>query len=176
MVISPSRCFMRRKQLVGLSLSLSGCSVHMTPGIDWRKLLFFISLSPLFHLTLYFTRSFCCLSFSYFDCLSFFWNQSSLRSYWDRSCLDLHLGHLNLSLNFYWDQGNRSWRWGCSLTFGLVSLEPWVREQSRRSGGSWRFHTQVCTLRMQVWHVSQRDQMQYICYFYPFPLFCTERV
>ena len=46
----------------------------MIPGIDWRNLLFFFSLSPVLHLI------------SYFDGLSFYWNQSSLRSYWDRSC------------------------------------------------------------------------------------------
>ena len=88
---------MKRQQLVWLFLSLSGRSVHMIPGIDWRNLLIFISLSPVHYLI------------SYFDGLSFYWNHSSLRSYWDRSCLDLYLGSLNLSLGFYWDQGNPSW-------------------------------------------------------------------
>ena len=88
---------MKRQQLVWLFLSLSGRSVHMIPGIDWRNLLIFVSLSPVHHLI------------SYFDGLSFYWNHSSLRSYRDRSCLDLYLGSLNLSLGFYWDQGNPSW-------------------------------------------------------------------
>ena len=72
LIISPSGCFMKRQQLVWLFLSLSGCSVHMIPGIDWINLIFFISLSPILHIILYFTLSFCCLSFSYFDCLSFY--------------------------------------------------------------------------------------------------------
>ena len=29
-----------------LFLSVSGCSAHMIPGIDWRNLFFFFSLSP----------------------------------------------------------------------------------------------------------------------------------
>ena len=44
LIISPCGCFMKRQQLVWLFLSLSGCSVHLTPGIDWRNLLFFICL------------------------------------------------------------------------------------------------------------------------------------
>ena len=35
---------MKRQQLVWLFLSLSGCSAHMIPRIDWRYLLFFKSL------------------------------------------------------------------------------------------------------------------------------------
>ncbi|MGU0414317.1 hypothetical protein ACVXPB_18885, partial [Acinetobacter baumannii] len=50
LIISPSGCFIKRQQLVWLFLSLSGCSAHMIPGIDWRNLLFFISLSPVLHL------------------------------------------------------------------------------------------------------------------------------
>ena len=36
---------------------------------------------------------------------------------------------------------------GWSLTSSLLSLEPQVQGQSRRTGGSWRFHTQIYTLR-----------------------------
>ena len=57
LIISPGGCFMKRQQLVRLFLSLSGCSVHTIPGIDWRNLLFFFSLSPVLHLILYFTLS-----------------------------------------------------------------------------------------------------------------------
>ena len=67
LIISPSGCFMKRQQLVQLFLSLSGCSTHTIPGIDRRNLLFFFSLSSVLHLILYFTLSFCYLSFSYFD-------------------------------------------------------------------------------------------------------------
>ena len=35
--------FHEEEQLVWLFLSLSGCSAHMIPGIDWRNLFFFIS-------------------------------------------------------------------------------------------------------------------------------------
>ena len=49
---------MKMQQLVWLFLSPSGCSVHMIPGIDWRNLLFFISLSPVFHLIQYVTLNF----------------------------------------------------------------------------------------------------------------------
>ena len=45
---------------------------HMIPGIDWRNLLFLISLFPILHLILYFTLSFGCLSFSYLYCQSFY--------------------------------------------------------------------------------------------------------
>ena len=82
------------------------------PREDWRNLLSFISLSPVLRLILHFTLSFCSLSFSYFDCLSFYWNQDSLRLYWDMGCLDLYVGSLNLSLHFYWDQGHSSWEGG----------------------------------------------------------------
>ena len=82
LIISPSGCFMKRQQLVWLFLSLSGCSAQMIPGIDWRNLLFFISLSPVLHLIY----------------------------------------------------------------------------QSRRTGGSWRFHIKIYTFRTQVWHISQREK------------------
>ena len=85
-MISPSGCFMKRQQLVWLFLSRYGCSAHKIPEIDWRNPFFFFSLSSVLHLI------------SYLDGLSFYWNQSSLRSHWDRSCLDLHVGSLNLSL------------------------------------------------------------------------------
>ena len=100
LILSPGGCFMKRQQLVRLFLSLSGCSVHMIPGRDWRSLFFFMSLSPVLHFILYFTLSFSCLSVSHFNCLSFYWNQSSLRSYWDRGRLDLYLSCLNPNLDF----------------------------------------------------------------------------
>ena len=154
---------------------LSGCSVHMIPGIDFRNLFFFFSLSPVLHLI------------SYFDGLSFYWNQSSLRSYWDRSCLDLQVGSLNLSLDFHWDQNSLNlslgFHWdkgnpseGGSLAFSLLSLEPQVRGQSRRTGGSWRFHAQIYTLRtLSPACLTERKMATHI-YFYPFPLFSTEPV
>ena len=105
---------MKRQQLVWLFLSHSGCSVHMIPGIDWRNLLFFISLPPVLHLI------------SYFDGLSFYGNQSSLKSYWDRSCLDLYVSSSNLNLGFHWDQNSLSlslcFHWGqSSLSLSLCS-------------------------------------------------------
>ena len=38
------------------------------------------------------------------------------------------------------------------------------------------FQTQICTLRTQVWHVSQRDKEQHVCHFYQLPLFSTELI
>ena len=116
---------MNRQQLVWLFLSLSGSSAHMIPGINWRNLIYLISLSPVLYLI------------SYFSGLSFYWNQSSLRSYWDRSHLDLYLSSLNFSLGFYWDQGKPSCGGGgSSLTSSLPSLGPQVRGQSRRQEGA----------------------------------------
>ena len=48
--------------------------------------------------------------------------------------------------------------------------------QSKRREGRRRFHTQICTLRTQVWHVLKRDKEQHIWHFYPFPLFSTELI
>ena len=86
--------------------------------------------------------------------LSLCGNQSILSLYRDRACLDLYLGSLSLSLGFYWDQdnlnfifsfcqdqGNPSGRGFPDLQFG--QLEPQVRGQSRRTGGSWSFHVQI---------------------------------
>ena len=106
---------MKRQQLKWLSLSLSGCSAHI-PGIDWRNLLFFISLPPVLHLI------------SYFNGLSFYWNQSGLKSYWDRSHLDLYVSSSNLNLGPHWERGS------LSLSLGFhwdqsslnLSLEPRV--------------------------------------------------
>ena len=140
--MSPGGCFMKRQQLVRLFLSLSGCSAHMIPGIDWRNLLFFMSLFPVLHLILYFTLSFGCLSFSYLDCLSFYLNQSSLRLYWNRVCLDFYLGSLNLTWGFYRGQGNLNF-WVSTRTKatfprgvrGRRGMVPWLSVCSVWSSG-----------------------------------------
>ena len=116
---------MKRQQLEWLFFSLSCCSAHI-PGIDWRNLLFLISLSPVLHLI------------CYFDGLSFYWNHSSLKSYWDKSCLGLYVDSSNFNLGFHWDQDS------LYLSLGFhwdrdswkLSLEPQVWGQSRRMGGA----------------------------------------
>ena len=141
LIISPGGCFMKRQQLVWLFLSLSGCLARMIPGRDWTDLLSF--LSPVLHLILHFTLSLCCLSFSYFDGLSFYWNQSSLQSCWD--------GGVWTSTQAIWITAwvvteTKATLPGEPLTSSLPSLMPRVRGQSR-TGGSRRFHTQIYTLR-----------------------------
>ena len=63
-------------------------------------------------------------------------------------------------LNFYLDWGNLFWKG--ALILSLFSWEPWILGPSKRTGVSCRFHTQICTLKTQVWHVSQRDKEQHI--------------
>ena len=67
-------------------------------------------------------------------------------------------------LEFCRDWGNPSWK--NALTLSLFSWESQIQGQSKRTGGSWRFHTQICTLRTQVWHVSQRDKEQHVWHFW----------
>ena len=114
-----------------VALSLSGCSAHMIPGIGWRNLLFFISLFPGLHLILYFTLSFCCLSSSYFNGLSFYWNQSSLRSYWD-GVVWTSTWAVWISVCIF-TETKATLLVGGSLTSSLLGLEPLVQGQ-RRTG------------------------------------------
>ena len=144
LIISPGGCFMKRQQLMWLFLSLSGRSAHTIPGIDWRNLLFFISLSPVLHLIpRYFTLSFCCLSFS----TSIVWVSLTL-IVWGRT-------ETGVVWTFTWAVWISVWVFtetkatllgGGSLTFSFLSLEPQVQGQSR-TGGSWSFHTRIYTLR-----------------------------
>ena len=148
LIISPDGCFMKRQQLVWLFLSLSGCFAHVIRGINWRNLLFFISLSPVLHLILYCTLSFCCLGFSLIV-----WVSIETRVVW--GCTETGVAWTST-----WGIWITVWVLlrprkpflgrgvGGSLTFCLLSLEPHVWGQSRRTGGSWRFYTQIYTLRI----------------------------
>ena len=59
-------------------------------------------------------------------------------------------------LNFCRDWGNPSWK--DALILSLFSWEPLIQGQSKRIGSNWRFHTQICILRTQVWCVSRRKK------------------
>ena len=65
--------------------------------------------------------------------------------------------------NFYLDRGNPSWT--CVLILSLFSWEPQIQGQSKRTRGNQKFHTQICTLRTQVWNILQRDKEPHIWYF-----------
>ena len=151
------------------------CPSHTIPRIDWRNLFSLISLSPVLHLILCVTLSFSCLSFFYFDCLSFNWNQSSLRSHWDSSlncCWDW--GSLKFSLSFYRDRGNPSLRG--ALTFSLLSWKPPVWGQVGRQEGAEGFTPKSVPLGHKSGMSRREKKRQHICYFYPFPLYSTELV
>ena len=60
---------MKRQQLVWLFLSLSDCSMHMIPGMDWRNLLFFFS----------------CLLSSISSLTSMVWVSTETRVVWGRA-------------------------------------------------------------------------------------------
>ena len=137
LVISPGGRFMKRQQLVRLSLSLSGCSVHTTPGRDWRSLFFFMSyllsyisscISPLVLVVWVSLTSVVSVSietrvvWGHIETGVVWTSTWAVRIsiwifYWDQ-------GNLNFGLSFYHDQGNPFWKG--SLTSSLFSLEPRV--------------------------------------------------
>ena len=148
---------MNRQQLVWLFLSLwLLCTYDPRDRLEKPDLLYLFVLYLI----------------SYFTGLSFYWNQSSLRSYWDRSHLDLYLSSLDLSLGFYWDQGKPSWGGGgSSLTSSLPSLEPQVQGQSRRQEGAKGFTPKSIPLGQKSGIFHREKQGNTYAIFTHFPCF-----